>query len=294
MIGPRHSFERCGHFHAWLIVVEPDFEFKNAFPLLFGKKWPVRGMQKAIAEFDVTALSAEYQALVENAPRRSRNNKKYFVGHTGIASTSTFSNRLEEHWAMALYNLDQQWPRPDGGSFRILDYQVPLKSRRGDAAIGKIDLLAVSNTGQLIIIELKVETQGGGRSDPPPVALMEGLRYAAMVQADMDAIAAEAEERYGVCIDKSPPIVQLLAPLGWWRRWLQLSAAGPWEPAFAELTESIETQIGVRIECMALENTKPAYGLDARPASFTSAPNIHHVRLSADAMIGDALPPCSS
>ena len=77
----------------------------------------------------------------------------------------------------------------------------------------------------VMIIELKVMGHSGGRSDAPPAALMEGLRYAAIVEADLEAIASEAERCFGVGVAKAPPIVQLLAPEGWWRDELGLSGS---------------------------------------------------------------------
>lgn len=139
-----------------------------SYPILFGSRWRARGLDEAIAAVDPDALCDEYMALRQAAPRRALSGKSYFLGHTGVASARGNSNRLEEHCAIALVNLGRRWPRTDGGWFRILDYQVPLKARRSDARIGKIDLLGITNLGRLVIIELKVMGHSGGRSDAPP------------------------------------------------------------------------------------------------------------------------------
>lgn len=62
------------------------------------------------------------------------------------------SNRIEEITAMKMFNQSQ---KGDEYSFigKIIDYQTPLKSKRGDVA-GKIDLLAY-NGATLRILELK-------------------------------------------------------------------------------------------------------------------------------------------
>jgi len=187
----------------------------GSFPILFGNRWRARGLDQAIASVDPDALSAEYAALGESAPRRSLAGKPYFVRHAGVVSAAGAINRLEEHCAIALVNLGRRWPRRDGGWFRLLDYQVPLKARQADARIGKIDLLGVTDKGRLMIVELKVAGPDGRRSDAPPAALHEGLRYAAIVEADLEAIAGEAERRFGTKIERLPPIVQLLAPVSW-------------------------------------------------------------------------------
>ena len=120
---------------------------------------------------------------------------------------------------MALWNLDCLWPRLGGGHHRFLDYQVPLKAKQADCGIGKIDLLGVTDRGRLIVVELKYPRSG--RGDSPQHALMEGLRYAAIVEANLEPLASEAGKRFGVKVDdKMPPIVQVLGPGSWWRDWL--------------------------------------------------------------------------
>lgn len=257
--------------------------------ILFSRRWPARGLEDAIASIDADALSAEYVALRENAPRRAQSGKSYFVGHTGIASGAGASNRLEEHCAIALVNLGRRWPRPDGGWFQLLDYQIPLKARQADTGIGKIDLLGITDSGRLIVVELKVESESGGRSDAPPAALMEGLRYAAMIEADLDAVAVEAEQRFGVKVARLPPIVQLLAPKAWWRRWLELPATGDWGPPFTELAMGIAAKTGVSIVCMALDDVEVSYGLDGQAPRLASIPDIHAVCLSDASPFGEPL-----
>ena len=156
-----------------------------------------------------------------------------------MPSTTRDSNRREEHTAIALVNLGRRWALPDGGWFRLLDYQVPLKARQADSRIGKIDLLGVTDRGRLMVIELKVVGPNGSRTDAPPLALMEGVRYAAIVEANLEDIAGEVERRFGAKVARLPPVVQLLAPEGWWRSWLELRAAGTWGPAFARLIAAV-------------------------------------------------------
>ena len=90
---------------------------------------------------------------------------------------------------MALWNLDCRWPRLGGGHHRFLDYQVPLKAKRADYGIGKVDLLGVTDRGRLIVVELKYPRSG--RGDSPAQALMAGLRYAAIVEANLEPLRAK-------------------------------------------------------------------------------------------------------
>lgn len=266
----------------------------ESFPVLFGSRWRARGLDEAIASVEPDALCAEYAALRESAPRRSLVGKQYFIGHSGVASAAGRSNRLEEHCAIALVNLGRRWPRPDGGWFRLLDYQVPLKAAQTDARIGKIDLLGVTDRRRLIIVELKVEVRGSGRSEAPPAALMEALRYAAIVEANLEVITSELERGFGTKVDTIPPLVQLLAPRAWWSGWLNLPSAGDWGPAFARLTGAVETQAGVTVECLAFDDVELTYGLDGRAPRFDQVPALYPIRPGKAPPIGDALSPPSS
>ena len=269
---------------------------KSHFPILFKKPWNVKGLADAIASVNPNQLRAEYRALVECAPHRADRGKTYFVcGHDGILSSGVYSNRCEEHYAIALWNLKTTWPRfLRGDTFSLLDYQVPLKAKQTDDAIGKIDLVGVTSQGRLMVIELKVKT-GKGRGDAPPVALMEGLRYAALVEANHHAIAKEAGERFGITLAKGSPIVQLLAPMEWWDGWLELgsqsrSVSGDWETAFARLIRGVEAEIGVTVECRALEDAQLTMGLNGQAPTLDRVPALYPVRPDESPPVLKALP----
>lgn len=140
-----------------------------------------------------------------------------------------------------------------------------------------------------MIVELKVMGQSGARNDAPSAALMEGLRYAAIVEADLEAIASEVECRFGVRIAKQPPIVQLLAPEPWWRSWLDLKLAGNWRGPFESLARAVEARTGVVIECRALENVEIAYGLGSRAPRLGHVPAIYPIGPGEGPAIGQAL-----
>ena len=241
------------------------------------------GLAAYIAGIDVNALCREYEQLVENAPSRSARDKCYFVGHSGVTSSGKWSNRKEEHYAVALCNLGLAWPQPDGGESRLLDYQVPLKARQSDRGVGKIDLVGVTDRGRLMVIEVKIAPErGGSRGDTPVRALIEGLRYAAIAWANVDAIAAEAKKCFGATIVKEPPVVQILADSAWWRGWLEMAgstrnAAGDWEAPFAYLVRALNERLGVEIQCLALEDASLTMGLEGRPPVLDREPAAHAV-----------------
>ena len=133
-------------------------------------------------------LRDEYLKLMEYAPHRADRGKRYFVnGHNGIPSGTSASNRTEEHLALALWNLRRLWPRADGYEFYLLDYQFPLQARQSDRGIGKVDLIGLTTDRRLMVIELKVKPDGAdNRRETPVAALLQGLRYAAIVQANQN------------------------------------------------------------------------------------------------------------
>ncbi len=264
------------------------------FPILFKKDWHKTDLTSDIAQIDRDDLCEEYNALVQCAPQRSDRNKAYFVGHDGRLSKTGGSNRHEEHLAIALWNLKRCWPRPGGGWFTLLDYQFPLKARQGDKGIGKIDLLGLTDRGRLMVIELKVKPHGDD-GDPPAAALIQGLRYAAVVWANHAVIADEAKRRSSVTITAEPPIVQVLAPKAWWKGWLELSGstskkAGYWEPEFTKLAQDIENRLGVAVECVALEDdTGITYGSDGKTPQLGNTPKLFPVMPGKKPPIGNAL-----
>ena len=124
-----------------------------------------------------------------------------------------------------------------------------------------------------MVIELKVKPDGvNNRGNTPAAAMLQGLRYAAIVQSNHGSIAREMEQKFDCSIPNEPPIVQVLAPENWWRGWMELKgstrcAAGNWEIAFGKLARDIEEQIGITIECAALDVKRGQISLnkDGRP-----------------------------
>lgn len=275
------------------------------FPILFhdGLYKRTTGLADTIASLDRNDLFSEYKRLRGCAPKRLERGKSYFVEHDGVISSlgdAEKSNRKEEHLAIALWNLKEHWPRPGNGRFRLLDYQFPLKASRSDQGIGKVDMLGLTDRGRLIIIELKVKPRNAGsRGDTPLLALMEGLRYAAIVEANRDVIAIEAKHQFKEDITDEPPIVQVFAPRAWWKGWFDMEGstrrcAGDWEPAFARLATDIEEgRLGVPVECVALEDIEDGgitYGADGRAPTLGRAPALYPVRPGEKRPIGPVLP----
>ena len=262
--------------------------------VLFRRKWPATGLADEISKIDRDGLCREYEELRRSAPQRRSRSKAYLGLHDGRLSTPGGSNGLERHLEIALWRM---WRHPGTGRVRLLDYQVPLDARKYDG-IGEVDLLGVTNCGRLTVIELKVRSEEGGRrGESPMVALAQGLRYAAVVDANRAAIAQEARDLFGVEISEEPPIVQILAPTTWWCGWLELADstrqhAGRWEQEFATFTRDVEERLGLVVECVALDDVKHAeidYGSDGRQPHINRMLALYPVCPGETPAIGPAL-----
>ena len=229
----------------------------RCFPILFCNRWNTTGLADAIKGIDKDSLCKEFDELRAAAPSRPDGGKPYFVRHEGRLRPKDPGNPSEKHLAIALWHLKMLHARAGVPQVRLLDYQFPLKAARSDTGLGEVDLLGVAAGGRIVIVELKVRRRDGARGDTPVHALMEGLRYAAVVQANIGAIAAEVRRLFAVNVPDRPPIVQILAPEDWWRGWHDMApstrrAAGCWEVPFLDLATCVEARLGIAVECASL------------------------------------------
>ena len=199
-----------------------------------------------LCEEEWAELYAQEKQLASRRPSR---NKDYFLGHTGFPSTSGESNRVEEHLAIAIYNSHAESGRgmvlPTGDVLTILDYQLPLKARRADESVGKVDLFGATSEGRACVVELKV----GGRRypDTPLRGLLEGLAYAAVVEANLRAITEEAQDKFGVTLSQTAPEVILAAPSDYWNAFRGMVDDAAWSNHMLNLASVVQQHTGVEV-----------------------------------------------
>jgi hypothetical protein len=229
---------------------------------------------QAIDSLDAEKLADAYHRLRERAPRRRQRKLPYFVDHSGYPSGSSDSPRREEHLALALWNSSQSasYSLPDGRSLSLLDYQFPLKSKRTDHGIGKVDLLGIIDGERLCIVELKIDRNGVGVGDTPLRAFLEALAYCAIVDANLDDIRREAREKFDLNVEKLRPSMLLLAPARYWCRFLERESRHPWREHLERLAEAISTLLSIDCVFAALSPCKFSMGSsDSKPCFRTTS-----------------------
>ncbi len=228
----------------------------------------ISGFATTAKNLDITGICEGYAALRSAAPQRFKRGKRYFIaGHNGIPSSGELSNRREEHLAIAMFNDSRSGKRfefPDSRHLEIIDYQTPLKAKQSDRGIGKVDLFGVLDKTLPTVIELKIEGQDGSYSDTPLRALLEGLAYCAIVEANMSAITEEASSKFGLSLLATRPILIVMAPEAYWRGYLGHSSTGSWLPELLSVIEGLKSQLKLEVHMVALKGAELEMGLGGK------------------------------
>jgi len=122
---------------------------------------------------------------------------------------------------------------------------MPLKAVRGDEGVGKVDLLGLCDDGVLAVIELKLASSREDRR----IALLEGLVYAAIVEANIAKIAAEVAARVGSDVKAIRPKLFIVAPTPYWAD----TRAYPTADATASLAAAVSARISTEIVLLSME-----------------------------------------
>lgn len=228
-------------------------------------------------QLPIDTLCNGYRELLRTAPRRHKEGRSYLEGRTGRTSTGSYSNRGEEHLAVAIYNAhreDNPLALPDGRNLVILDYQTPLKAQQSDAGIGKVDLFGVIDGNLPGVIELKVTGSENNLSDTPLRALLEGFAYCALVEANGAEIAGEALARHETRFSTVRPALLVMAPEDYWRDYLDRRSVGSWYPTVRGLAKRLAAAMAMEIHLLVLRNSKFQMGLNRKRPRLEGILNI--------------------
>lgn len=187
------------------------------------------------------------------------------ANHDGSVPKGRPNRRLEKHLARAIYNNDVPLQRESLPALRVTDYEFPL-SEPDTPGVGEVDLLGVqSNT--LVTIELKIEASDGSLGDSPMRALLEALKYAAIVDGNAKEIASQFHDRFGFRVDAGTPQIVVAAPHEYWTRWLAYAAREDWVSPLLALTNELSSRLATPFRFFDLGEA--AYdcpsGIDVRP-----------------------------
>ncbi len=244
------------------------------------------GFSKVAQEIEVLRIVDGYVELRQAAPKRHARDKRYFGDRDGVTSSGGHSKRREEHLAIALVNASREgtsFTLPGAGPLEFIDYQTPLKARRGDLGVGKIDILGVTDGSTLSVIELKIHPPDGSPGDTPLRAYLECLAYCAIADANTLDIAKEVEGRFSYTVLERPPILVVMAPEEYWIRFFDHRRSGDWWPAIERLASQIHAFANVESHFVAIRDCKFDMGLDGNPPTLTGKPQLVSVRSLAAA-----------
>jgi hypothetical protein len=214
------------------------------------------GFTEVAQNLNIMVLAEKYRNLVENAPQRHDTGKQHFVGHDYFREREG-SNRKEEHLAGALFNYcraGNSLKLPDGKELQILDYQFPLQAKRSDKDVGKVDLFGVMDHTVPCVIELKVDQKRGGRPDTPLKALLEGLAYCAIIEANQEAIRKEAHSKLSLHLQSQGLYLIVLAPEKYWNYFINNKSTGPWQGAMQQLASKISKTLGPTVSLISIRD----------------------------------------
>lgn len=250
----------------------------------------VTGFAAATAGLDIAELCRWYRQEVESSPKRgSHGGKKYFVGHSGIQEKEHFGpgavvksgeGRKEEHLATGLFNdygpSSQGLVQDDGSTLFILDYQLPLKAKSTDEKVGKVDLLAITSTERLAVVELKYMPVNGtiSRADTPLRAFLEGLAYCAILEADIDCIHSEAVDRFDQAIEKKPSGLVVLANNDYWKKFLEYKEAETWTKELTRLAAGVQESLDIPVAFLSLVIPEEPIRYEEQRPRFIEPPQI--------------------
>ncbi len=238
----------------------------------------ISGFVDVAGKLDIDALVSAYANLVERAPKRSLNKKQYFqADHDGFPTGDENSIRREEHLALALFNQSHLFDFPGGRDLNIIDYQTPLKSKRDDKGIGKIDLFGVIDSSIPAVIELKIDGIKRRAADTPLRALLEGLAYCAIVEANITDITDEARAKFNLHIKPKRPDLIVMAPQEYWHSYLSKPTAGDWLPVLEGFITELRLKLGISIHLYSLINVDFEMGSSNQRPLLKSQCEMHTV-----------------
>lgn len=206
----------------------------------------VRGLAEVLASFGTEHLVDGYHEVMRLAPRRPRDGKEFFVERRSRRIRRKDPKPTEDILEMALVNSHAQLPIRSG-DVTVLMRQFPLFSSGSRKGVRAVDLVG-HHEHRLWVIELKAQPSDE-YGESPARALLEGLIYAAVVEANNTEVAEELRLKFDLEHRHPRPGIMIAAPSAYWMKWTPTPVTGEWWIQYtrlaAELSESIDTPIAM-------------------------------------------------
>lgn len=236
-----------------------------------------KGFRLAAEKLTGASLEADYQAEVENAPKRSAADLSHLGVRIGRKAKSRQHGRDEKHLAEAIARSTQaqsaapssaeegETPKPlelpTGESITVIDHCVPIKTAAADkekgdadpnAGVDEIPLLALIGGDRIAVCVLKYlesDATRSGAGDTPLRFLLQGLAHAAAVDANRESLRTEIAEAKGRSFGEEAPAVVVAASPRYWElcRKREAQKGAGWirelERIAREIGESIGTEV---------------------------------------------------
>jgi hypothetical protein len=209
---------------------------------------------------DIRQLGKAYGVNVDVAPKRGLANKRYLVeSHHGNLDGKERDVRSEDRFAMALRNASKDDGRhlalPGLGNLEILEYQMPFNARDGDIDAKAADLFGLVDGNKPCVVELKMPREAVSHQDTPLYAILQGLTYCSLIQANGIQIAEEAglTTEEGELLKRSGPILVVMAPSKYWRGFDGHHKAKDWRDVIGRFVASIKDKLQLDIHLIALD-----------------------------------------
>jgi hypothetical protein len=104
------------------------------------------------------------------------------------------------------------------------------------------------------VIELEIHGIEKRKADTPLRALLEGLAYCAIVEANITDITDEARSTFDLQITPTRPDLIVMAPSDYWHSYLNKPCAGDWLPVIETMIAEIGQKLHLNIHLCSLLN----------------------------------------
>ena len=213
----------------------------------------VQTAQKRSERKEIGKLRAKYLTNVDVA----RTRRDYILAsHHGNLDTDKREVSNEDRFAMALRNAsyDDKKPLvlPGVGDLEILEYQMPLYTRRSDP-FKAADLFGLVGGKVPCVVELKMPRERASSQATPMYAILQGLTYCSLIQKAGTVIGEQAglTPEEGEQLRQSGPMLVIMAPTRYWRGFD--NEAEHWRDAIGGFVASVKNKLKLEIHLIALD-----------------------------------------